>query len=186
MYYNQRDYPHVPYPAPGYESATVKSGGCGVCCASMIVESLTDWHVPPEKMAPYCIEIGARVSGGTDMGVLAEGLCRDFGLRCSTTNDKREVLTHLKAGGMAIANVGGDRKNYQGVFSDSGHYLVLCRAFGDQIMIADPYVYAGKYSLPHRKSKVTVQGDFIYASMDTVDRDCENRSPRYYLFGRKE
>ena len=33
--YCQRDYPDVPYPARGYEAATVKSGGCGAVSAAM-------------------------------------------------------------------------------------------------------------------------------------------------------
>lgn len=152
----------------------------------MIVENLTDWRVPPEKMAPYCIEIGARVSGGTDMVVLSDGLSRDFGITYTTTNDKAKVVTHLQSVGMAVANVGGDRGNYKGIFSDGGHYIVLCRVVGNQIMIADPYMYSGKYNLSYRRDKVTVSGNFVYSSIDTIDKDCDNRNPRYYLFSRKD
>ena len=30
---NQREYADISYPAKGYETATIKSGGCGVCAA---------------------------------------------------------------------------------------------------------------------------------------------------------
>ena len=35
---NQNDYASIPYPAPGYEKATIKSSGCGVCSAVMAGE----------------------------------------------------------------------------------------------------------------------------------------------------
>lgn len=146
-YYNQRNYPDIPYPSPSSKTATVKSGGCGVCCGAMIVANLTGQAVDIPAFAQYCIKSGARVSGGTDMRRLAKVICRDYGMTCETTNDSGRLLEHLTAGGMAVANVSGNRKGYTGVFSDSGHYVVVAAANGDMLSVLDPAMYAGKYNL---------------------------------------
>ena len=44
---NQNDYGHLAYPAPGYEKATVKSGGCGLCAAVNAIGALTGQQVAP-------------------------------------------------------------------------------------------------------------------------------------------
>lgn len=184
--YNQYNYANVPYPAPGYENATVKSGGCGVCCASMIVENLTGKSFPPTVSAKYAISCKARVSGGTDIVTLAKHLISDYPLEYKSTNDVSTLIGHIKSGGMAIANVGGDRSGYKGVFSNGGHYIVVLGIDSTgKLIIGDPGLYSGKYSASYRKV-VTVKGDLCYASADVLDKDCANRNPRYYLFKKKE
>jgi len=187
MYYNQNKYANVPYPAPGYPDATVKSGGCGVCCASMIVEGLTGQAFPPETSAAYAIKAGARVPGGTDMRLLGTCLSRDFELICRKSDRAEELLAHLGSGGWAVANVGGDREGYTGLFSDAGHYVVARGTASDgRVCVWDPGKYEGKYSKPGRKGKVTVSGDDCLVDVSYLDADCANRSPRYYLFGKEK
>lgn len=149
----------------------------------MVVETLTDMAFPPAEAAKYAIACGARVSGGTDMRKLSQHLAEDFNLDVRTTDDADELVKHLEAGGIAIANVGGDRTGYKGVFSDGGHYLVALGIAPDgRILLADPYLYEGKYAQPHRRS-VEVVDELLYAPADVLDKDAENRSPRYTLFG---
>lgn len=185
-YYNQRDYPNTPYPSPSSKTATVKSGGCGVCCGAMIIANLTGQMVDIPAFAQYCIKSGARVSGGTDMRRLANVVCKDYGLTCETTNDSGKLLAHLSAGGMAVANVSGNRKGYTGVFSDSGHYVVVAAAEGDTLSVLDPAMYAGKYNLAGRKGKVAVEGDVCKCDVSVLAKDVYGRSPAYYLFSREE
>lgn len=185
-YYNQRDYPNTPYPSPSSKTATIKSGGCGVCCGAMIVANLTGQMVDIPAFAEYCIKSGARVSGGTDMRRLANVICRDYGLTCETTNDSGKLLDHLTAGGMAVANVSGNRKGYTGVFSDSGHYVVVAAANGDTLSVLDPAMYAGKYNLAGRKGKVAVEGNVCKCDVSVLAKDVYGRSPAYYLFTREE
>lgn len=184
-YYNQRNYPNTPYPSPSSKTATVKSGGCGVCCGAMIVANLTGQMVDIPAFAEYCIKSGARVSGGTDMRRLANVICRDYGLTCETTNDSGKLLDHLTAGGMAVANVSGNRKGYTGVFSDSGHYVVVAAAEGDMLSVLDPAMYAGKYNLAGRKGKVIVSGNVCKCDVSVLAKDVYGRSPAYYLFTRE-
>lgn len=185
-YYNQRDYPNTPYPSPSSKTATVKSGGCGVCCGAMIVANLTEQAVDIPAFAEYSTKSGARVSGGTDMRRLANVICRDYGLLCETTNDSSKLLEYLAAGGMAVANVSGNRRGYTGVFSDSGHYVVVAAADGDTLSVLDPAMYTGKYNLAGRKGKVAVAGNVCKCDVSVLAKDVYGRSPAYYLFGRKE
>lgn len=185
-YYNQRDYPNTPYPSPSSKTATVKSGGCGVCCGAMIVANLTGQAVDIPAFAEYSTKSGARVSGGTDMRRLANVICRDYGLVCETTDDSGKLLEHLAAGGMAVANVSGNRKGYTGVFSDSGHYVVVAAADGNALSVLDPAMYAGKYNLVGRKGKVAVVGNVCKCDVSVLAKDVYGRTPAYYLFGRKE
>lgn len=185
--FNQNDYPNSPYQGPGFLQATIKSGGCGPTCAAMIVCNLTPTIVDPVFMADYAKKKGARVFGGTDMNVLAKELAKDFDLSLDTTDAEEVLLAHLKAGGMAIANVSGDRSGYRGVFSDKGHYIVVAGvATGGDAIVLDPQYYEGKYNRPGRKGKVAVSGKKCICSLNVLGDDTKNRAPAYYLFGRKE
>ena len=149
----------------------------------MIVETLTGEAFPPEQAAALAIEQGARVSTGTDMRVLSNALCRKFGLKVTRTDSVAVLQAALEQHCAAIVNVGGDRTGYKGVFSDGGHYLVIFGQAADgRLVLADPYLYAGKYDKSYRKA-VEVAGSLLYATPEVVDKDAENRSPRYTIFG---
>ena len=149
----------------------------------MIVETLIDEAFPPEQSAALAIEQGARVSPGTDMTVLANALFWKFGLKVTRTDSIAVLQAALEQGCAAIVNVGGDRAGYKGVFSDGGHYLVvLAEAPDGRLVLADPYLYAGKYDKSYRQA-VEVVDDLRYAPPDVVDKDAENRRPRYTVFG---
>lgn len=186
VYYNQNNYPNVPYPSTSAPKATVKSGGCGPTCAAMIVSNLTSKVVDPKAMATYAIQKKARVAGGTDMHVLSKAIAADYGLTYATTNDESVLLQHLRSGGMAIANVGGNRPGYKGVFSDGGHYVVVAGIAQDgRVIVLDPGYYAGKYNKSGRKGKVAVRGNECLCNMSVLAQDTANRSPAYWLFERK-
>lgn len=187
IYYNQYNYAGVPYPCASIPNATVKSGGCGVCCGSMILGNLTSYKLDPAAMAAYSMQNGARVDGGTDLNILAAALCRDYPLLCRTTNDEIELVKHLKAGGLAVANVGGDRSGYVGVFSNGGHFVVVSGINSNGFLeVLDPAYYTGKFNKTGRIGKVLMQGDVAVCSVDVMAADTSSRSPQYWLFSRKE
>lgn len=187
IYYNQNDYANTPYPSPGLPKATIKSGGCGVVSASMIVTNMTGQPVSIPMMAQYAINKGARVNGGTDIIALAKALTLDYGLRFQATNDECALLNHLKGGGMAIVNVGGDRTGYIGVFSNEGHFVVAAGLTDTgKVIILDPGYYAGKFNKAGRAGKVTVQGNNCICDISVLASDTNNRTPSYCLFARKE
>lgn len=185
-YFNQNNYACVPYPAPGYSTATLKSGGCGVVCVSMIIANMTAQKIDPKDMAAYSIQVKARVSGGTDMNVLANAVAKDYHLDVKTTNNESILLDHLKSGGMAVANVGGNRPGYTGVFSDGGHFIV-CAGLADdgEIIVLDPGLYTEKFNKPGRVGKVKVNGNYCYCDISVLTMDTASRSPSYWLFVKK-
>lgn len=173
----QRDYAAIAYPAPGYPAATVKSGGCGVCAAGMIVGALCGQAVTVGEMAQFSMDCGARVSGGTDMRRLSAALCSRYGLTCRMTNDANALRQHLRAGGCAVCNAAGN-----GIFSTGGHYIVALGELAGRVCVADPGIYSGKYVSGARKAAVSVCGELLLADYAVVDGDCTGRTPRYYLF----
>lgn len=184
-YFNQYNYPNVPYPSSSSPKATIKSGGCGVCCAAMILSGLVGANVDIPAFAEYCIKSGARVNGGTNMQILAAKLKADYALQYKLSNSADDLVEHLRAGGMAIANIAGNRTGYTGVFSDSGHYVVVAAVDGDQLTVYDPAKYAGKYLKAGRAGKVVEQGNTCYCALDVIKADVVGRTPAYYLFGVK-
>ena len=183
LYYNQKDYGHVPYPAKGYEAATVKSGGCGPCCAAMVAEGLSGLSFPPEAATALAISTGARVSGGTHMGVLGRALGERFGLAMAESSMLKDLTACLGTGGWAIANVSGNRSGYTGLFSDGGHYVTVRAIEADgHLVVWDPGLYAGKFDREGRKGRAEVRGNDVRVAARELELDCGGRSPRYYLF----
>ena len=176
---NQREYADIPYPAKGYETATIKSGGCGVCSAVNVVGALTGKAFSVRVMRDLAVNGGARVSGGTDMRRLASLICGRYGLKVATTSSLPELHRHLIRGGVAICNCAG-----RGMFSTGGHYVVALGILGGKLCIADSGLYTGKYGTAERRARVQVSGDLIFADAETLNTDCIGRAPRYYLFSK--
>lgn len=178
-YYNQNDYSSVPYPYND-NGKTVKTSGCGVCCACIVINSLAGKELySVKKMAEFSLKNNGRDSSGTDMTNLLTALFnknKDF--KFKTTNDENEVVKHLKSGGMAIANQ-GDEYN---VFSTNGHFVVLSKMNGNNIEVLDPQMYDGKYdaySRPKRIVKKTATGCIV--SKAELAKATQDRSPAYFL-----
>ena len=95
IYYNQNDYAHVPYPSEARPQSNIKSSGCGVCSACMVVESMTEHKLSVEECAKFSLSVGGRDNDGTDMEKLAPPLCERFGLAFEATDDKEKVLAEM-------------------------------------------------------------------------------------------
>ena len=187
IYYNQNNYSNYKYPSSSNPNATIKTGGCGVTVMAMIVSNMTTTKLTPPECAKISINNGARVSGGTNMIKLSKVICNKYPLTYSTTSDESVLINHIKSGGMAVANVGGDRKGWTGVFSDSGHYIVVCgyNSSNNKFTIMDPGYYNGKFSKTGRRGRVTVSGNYCYTTPDVLNSDTYSRSPSYYLFSKE-
>ena len=177
---NQNDYAHLKYAAPGYETATVKSGGCGVCAAVNAVGALTGKAVAVREMRDFALTCGARVSGGTDLKKLCAALAKTYGLKYTVSNSVSELSAHLEQGGVAICNTAG-----KGMFSTGGHYVTALGLLGGKICLADSGLYAGKYDSAKRRKAVTLTGDLLLTDAAVLDADCTGRWPRYYLLSRE-
>ena len=182
-FYCQLDYEHIPYPSPTSPYGNLANNGCGVCCASMVVEALTGEEFPPEQSAVLAKGCGAREGFGTDMRIFAPAFAREKGLTWESTQDPARVLEFLQSGqGMVIANTAGDREDWIGVFSDSRHYVVVASAEGNTVCVWDPLLAPGRYDIPGRAGKVQLEGFNAYADFSVIVGDCGSRP--FYLFAK--
>jgi len=185
MHYIQNDYPNIPYPGPGEPDETVADAGCGPCSCCIVVEALTSNTFTPAEAVELALAVGARDKSGTDISTLAPFVCKKFGLHYELTNDCGHVLQFLQEGrGMAVANVGGNREGYAGIFSEGGHFIVLAAAKGREIEILDPWREEGRFEKPGRQGKVRAESGRFYTDVGVIARECDNRTPAYTLFFR--
>lgn len=183
-YYNQMNYNNIPYAYKG-NGKTIKTSGCGVCAACITINNLIGKELYTVKqMAEFAIKNGARDSSGTNETTLLKALCKAIsGLSFTTTNDESKLVSHLKAGGIAIANQ-GDAYN---VFSTAGHFVVCYRMSGNNIEVIDPQMYSGKYDAynrPKRIIKKTTNGCIV--SQSEIGKATSDRSPAYFLVSYKK
>lgn len=180
-FYCQLNYEHIPYPSPTSPYGNLANNGCGVCCASMVVEHLTGEVFPPEESAVLAKSCGAREGFGTDMRIFAPAFSKEKGLNWESTLDPDRVLEFLQSGqGVVIGNTSGDREDWIGVFSDSRHYIVLVSAEGNTVRVWDPLLAPGRYDTPGRAGKVRLEGFDAYADFSVILGDCGLRP--FYLF----
>lgn len=195
MYYyvNQTRYPHVPYPTmtaiPELErkDSTVRSAGCGLCSASMVVTNLTGTEFPLIDCLELSLAVNANHSPGTDMDRLAPYVAERFGLKLTMTDNPELLRQSLLRGGMAIANVCGDRPEdgYVGLFSHGGHYVavVAIEEDGEHITVLDPSQLPDKFLEEGRRGKVVENGCCLHTTLSILAEDCKFRPMECYPEG---
>lgn len=174
VYYNQTDsrWKNHPYPAPGYESATTGSAGCGPTCAAMVVSSCRE-IVRPDAMCDISRENGYRVSGGTDSGLFPY-VANRWGIEYKTLRSSYEAHQACKEGWFVVILCSA------GLWTTGGHFILAVGADGDRIEIYDPYLYAGKFDRPGRVGKVDVVGNSCWVQIDTFKANSEAHA--FYAF----
>ena len=162
---NQLEYVNLVYPTtltpdapfcPPYP--TVAQAGCGICCACMLVERLTEEILTVEEGIALSIEAGAN-RNGTDMKKLGAALAKKYQLQFSWSDTLSDLLCSLSKKGAAVLNVGGDAQGRVGTFSQHGHYVLAFAKNGDRIQIADPSYTREKYLHPDRAARVICMQD---------------------------
>ena len=182
-FYCQLDYKHIPYVSPTSLNGNIADNGCGVCCASMIIEEIKGLDFPPEICAVFSKQSGAREGFGTDMRILAPAISKEFNIPVVSTLDTKEVISFLKKKqGFVIANTIGDREDWIGVFSDGRHYIVLTSLEDNTVGVLDPMYREGRYDVEGRKGKVRMDGFTAYADFSVVENDCMGKT--YYMFSK--
>lgn len=148
VYYNQADkrWANYPYPSSAHPTATIKSGGCGATSGAMIVSSFKQ-TIYPNKMGDIFIANGFRAAEGTSASAFP-WIAKRYGLKCKKSIYINDAVECLKRGGMVVAHL-YDPKN--SLFSTGGHYVVLADVRGSNLVVYDPYLYAGKFNSGKRK-----------------------------------
>lgn len=173
IYFNQRDYANIPYPAPGYEQATIKTSGCGPTCFAMLIANKFNKTYTVQQAAKFALESGARVSGGTDMDILLKAASKAFSLKYERKAGIASALSAVRYNkAFCIANVGKS-----GLFSDSGHYVLIVDVGQVYLSVLDPYLYDGKFSKPGRQGKVIVSNNICYVKPEYLEMDAKG----YYV-----
>ena len=186
VFYCQLDYAHVKFPAPESGFGDLANNGCGPIAVSMLVENMLGISFPPEESAAFFLACGARAAVGTNLYIASRAAADRFGLDVRDTEDPGEARAFLEAGrGMVIANTYGDRPEdgYTGVFSDSGHYILLTGMRDGRVSVLDPMYRPGRFDKPGRAGKVTMDGNLAWADFSVVASDCVRRP--FFLFEKK-
>ncbi len=197
IYVNQLENAHVMYACnvandtPDKEflhHSTLDRTGCGICSALMVADRL---RVDPDFSMKDALQIsydtGANHAAGTDYKLYGPAFAEKFDLKFMMTSDIEEVKHCVRTGGAVVANVGGDREGYIGVFTHGGHYVVVISETEDgRLCILDPSLKPGKFEEESRVGKVQVVGKFCYCEPEVLRMDAANRDPSFYCFWRKE
>ena len=180
FFYNQNNYGNVDYSKPDGSYATVKSGGCGVCSALMVLNNLYGREVMTvAQMAKFSQNCGARIMDGTNMTTLMNALCDKYDIKYKATIYDKELLQCLKEGGMAVINQGDDYE----VFSSAGHFVAGYKlASADTVIVLDPDLRDGKYQRSPKCERIVKQvGNEIYAKIGQIGLATQDRNPCYFL-----
>ena len=186
-FYCQLDYESIPFPSPKNGFGNLANNGCGPLSVSMLIENMLGVPFPPEESARFFLECGARADVGTNLYIASKAAAARFGLSVKDTEDAREAYDFLAAGrGMVIANTYGDRPEdgYIGVFSDSGHYVLLTGVEGEKVRVLDPMYRPGRFDIPGRAGKVRMEGCVAVADFAIIASDCWHRP--FFLFERSK
>ena len=196
-YINQNKYPHIPYRTRAkvegltdeQRTTNVAESGCGLCCACMAVDYLTDKTLTVEECVRISEECVANHSPGTDLNFLGPAVAEKFGLDYSKTNDPAEAIRHLQNGGVAIVLVGIPTGKEKGLFTAFGHYMLILSTDGEEFCFLDPSYTEKKFKIPERAGKVNEENaPYLYCDVNTMDKECENIlfDGRYHLLSRKK
>lgn len=196
-YINQLEFSDIPYVTNcGMEweekekgkATTVRSHGCGPCCAIMVLDRLVPDYVFDLKDAvKLSYDCGANHIGGTDYERFAPKFAEKFGLELEMSNDAERLTYCLRTGGAAVILVKGDRDGYVGVFGHNEHYVAAISEERDgRIAVLDPSYIPGKYEEEGRKGLVEMKNSFIaLCDIQVIINDTVLPKPCFYLFWRK-
>ena len=192
-YLNQLEYRHIPYRTkvkmPNMTEdkilVNVASAGCGLCCACMMVELLTDKSLSIEECVKISEGCFANYTIGTDMAILGPVLAQKFDLHYEPSLDPAEAVAHLQKGGQVIAVVGGPEGEPIGLFTKRGHFICLVATDGENFCILDPSYTPDKFDIPERAGKVdTSRAPYLYCPVDVVHAQTKATGIKYHLFSR--
>lgn len=131
VYFNQLDERYCNKP---YGTDHIGGYGCGPTAMSIVVSSLTNETVDPEKMAEWAYKNGYWCSKSGSYHSLIPGAAQHWGLNvegCAAAEPQR-ILDALADGKLVVALM------TKGHFTSSGHFIVLRGVQDGKILVADP------------------------------------------------
>lgn len=179
--FNQRDskWANVIYSAKEPHTETIKSSGCGICSAAMVISNLTDTYIDPPKMAEYSVKNGFRIDGVGTSHSLYPAIAKKYSLLCSQVSDINKAIECVKKGGMVVCStLGGANK----LFSTGGHLFLMTSYNGKECEFYDTDNYSGKYKTEYRKTRCYEKNGFVYVTPS----EAKKHIITYFLFERTD
>lgn len=174
---NVPEFKNVPY---GTNGGKIYNAACGpsAACNALNAAGIADITIP--DMCKLAESSGARYDGGTTESVLLKALTKKYDFTFTSTNDPKQVRTHLQNGGIVIAHAGTSYR----LFTDHGHYLAVVKIdSSDNVTILDSYWEDDKFTDREirRKNVKVISTGVVQTSLAQLDKSCADRSPRYFL-----
>lgn len=189
---NQRRYSYIPYPThmdfpddPKGKNSTVRSSGCGLCSACMVVDQLTTEEFSVRDSAALSMACGGNHGSGTDMKFFAPAVAEKFNLELTMTSDVWEAVEAIRDGGRVIAHVSAKTEGNKGIFTRGGHYIMVFAATKDEVCILDPSWTSKKFVKWEKEGLVRTEGTLVYTTPEVLDGETRQDRTHYYIFRRK-
>ena len=183
-YYSQADsrWATKLYTSTNNHSQTMKSSACGPTCSAMVVSSAKG-AILPTTLASLSVDNGYRTANSGTAWAFYPFVADYFGFKeYYKTDDFNKAMAYLSE-----KNAIGTSKYYiicscgSGLFTSSGHYIVLASLNGDTIQVMDPYLYNGKFNTASRRNaNVEVKGTSAYVSKENFKKYANAKS--FWIF----
>ena len=183
-YYSQADsrWATKLYTSTNNKTQTMKSSACGPTCSAMVVSSAKG-AILPTTLASLSVDNGYRTANSGTAWAFYPFVADYFGFKeYHKTDDFNKAMAYLSE-----KNAIGTSKYYiicscgSGLFTSSGHYIVLASLDGNIIQVMDPYLYNGKFNTASRRNaNVEVKGTSAYVSKANFERYANAKS--FWIF----
>lgn len=176
-YYSQADkrWANELYTSTNNKTQTMKSSGCGPTACAMVVTA-SKGTIIPTTVAKLFVDNGYRTpNSGTSWGAFS--FTADyFGFNeYQTTTDYNKAMEYLGKGYYVVASCSS------GLFTTSGHFIVLTGLSGNTINIYDPYLYDKKFETASRKpANVIVDGENVKVSKTNFKKYANTK--QFFIF----
>ena len=186
---NQRRYSYIPYPFrpddpenPG----NIRRNGCCLCSACMVVDQLTTEKFSVRDAVKLSLSVEANHATGTEIMIFGPAVAEKFHLDFKPTDDINEAMEAVRDGGRVIVRVSGRYACNKKIFTETGHYMVMIAATGDEVCILDPDWTSKNFKKWETEGLVRMDGTLVYTSPETLHNEGIQIHPRYYIFRRKK
>ncbi len=162
-----RVWANTPYTSSNNKTQTIKSSGCGPTSAAMVVSS-SKGTILPTTMAKLFVDNGYRTKSNGTAWSAWSFVADYFNFKeYAITSNIDKALSYLKTDknkdGVSDYFIVASC-NY-GLFTTSGHYIVLVGYNDGTISVYDPYSYIGKFDTPSRKAAgAKLSGNTVFVS----------------------
>ena len=183
-YYSQADsrWATKLYTSTNNKTQTMKSSACGPTCSAMVVSSAKG-AILPTTLASLSVDNGYRTANSGTAWAFYPFVADYFGFKeYYKTDDFNKAMAYLSE-----KNAIGTSKYYiicscgSGLFTSSGHYIVLASLDGNIIQVMDPYLYNGKFNTASRRNaNVEVKGTSAYVSKENFKKYANAKS--FWIF----